>query len=207
VELVVQANQMRVLDPSLSPKDRNDVQARMVGAEVLDATRFVQIRFRSTAVQPLEPDHWLCSWRSSTCTVKTHQIAVKVARQGRHWQGLDNSSARRSSESRPLASGRDGQGEGRDHDRFRHRRPRSIRFCISGQRPAQLRNSSQTARQSLRNSRILPRRKMRGRTFIEQSDHSGEFAPTSRDSLMDGVAECFTLRRFRQRSELCTKSS
>ena len=86
VELVVQANQMRVLDPSLSPKDRNDVQARMVGAEVLDATRFVQIRFRSTAVQPLEPDHWLVRG-DLDLHGQTHQIAVKVARQGRHYKG------------------------------------------------------------------------------------------------------------------------
>ena len=59
VELVVAANQMRVLDPGLSPKDRSDVQARMLGPEVLDATRFAHIRFRSTAVELVESDHWL----------------------------------------------------------------------------------------------------------------------------------------------------
>jgi YceI-like protein len=59
VELIVAANQMRVLDPGLSPKDRSGVQARMRGPEVLDTTRFAHIRFRSTAVHLVEPDHWL----------------------------------------------------------------------------------------------------------------------------------------------------
>src|SRR3982751_4290181 len=59
VELVVDASRMHVLDPSLSAKDREQVQARMLGPEVLDTNRFPQIRFRSTSVQPAEKDHWL----------------------------------------------------------------------------------------------------------------------------------------------------
>jgi hypothetical protein len=41
---------MRVLDPKLSPSNRNEVQTRMLGPEVLDADRFPQIRFRSLAI-------------------------------------------------------------------------------------------------------------------------------------------------------------
>jgi len=59
VELVVDAHRMRVLDPGLSAKDREDVQTRMFSPDVLDVQRFGQIRFHSTAVQRLDGDRWL----------------------------------------------------------------------------------------------------------------------------------------------------
>jgi hypothetical protein len=37
---------------------------------------------------------------------------------------------------------------------------------------------------------------MCGRTSIEQSDQSGEFAPESRDFLIADFAECFAMRQF-----------
>lgn len=58
VEFVIDAQRLRVLDPGLSPKDRAQVQARMLGPEVLDASRFPQIRFHSTSVRRLEPDRF-----------------------------------------------------------------------------------------------------------------------------------------------------
>jgi len=86
VELIVAANQMRVLDPGLSPKDRSDVQARMRGPEVLDTTRFAYIRFRSTAVHLVEPDHWLVRG-DLDLHGQTHQVAVIVIRQSGHYKG------------------------------------------------------------------------------------------------------------------------
>jgi hypothetical protein len=86
VELVFDANQMRVLDPGLSSKDRNDVQARMLGPEVLDAGRFGQIRFHSTTVQRLETDRWLIRG-DLDLRGQTHQVAVKVARENGRYKG------------------------------------------------------------------------------------------------------------------------
>lgn len=40
VQVVIDARRMRVLDPGLSAKDRQDVQTRMLGSDVLDVTRF-----------------------------------------------------------------------------------------------------------------------------------------------------------------------
>jgi YceI-like domain len=59
VELAIDARRMRVLDPGLSQKQREDVQARMLGPQVLDASRFPRIRFQSTAVQQAGTDRWL----------------------------------------------------------------------------------------------------------------------------------------------------
>ena len=86
VELVVDVHRMRVLDPSLSPKDRDDVQARMLSPEVLDADRFRQIRFHSTAVQRLEADRWLVRG-DLDLHGQIHQVALKVARENGRYKG------------------------------------------------------------------------------------------------------------------------
>jgi YceI-like protein len=86
VELVVDASQMRVLDPNLSPKDRDDVQARLLGPEVLDTNRFAQIRFRSIAVKPLEKDRWLVRG-DLELHGQIHPISIRVARENGHYKG------------------------------------------------------------------------------------------------------------------------
>jgi hypothetical protein len=59
VQIVIDARRMSVLDPGLSAKDRQEVQARMLGAEVLDVNRFQWISFHSVAVQRLDAGGWL----------------------------------------------------------------------------------------------------------------------------------------------------
>ncbi|MGE5345855.1 MAG: YceI family protein [Acidithiobacillales bacterium] len=58
VEVTVDARRMKVLDPELAPAKRDEVQQRMLGPEVLDVSRFPEIRFRSTAVKPLAAGRW-----------------------------------------------------------------------------------------------------------------------------------------------------
>src|SRR5262249_12053137 len=58
VQIVVEAQQMRVLDPGLSPRDRNQVETRMLGPDVLDVAQFPEIRFESTMVTQTRPDEW-----------------------------------------------------------------------------------------------------------------------------------------------------
>jgi hypothetical protein len=86
VDLVIEAQRLHVLDPGLSPKDREQVQGRMLGAEVLDATRFPQIRFHSTAVEPLERDHWLVHG-ALDLHGQTRLVTVKVTRENGRYIG------------------------------------------------------------------------------------------------------------------------
>jgi hypothetical protein len=86
VELVVDATRMRVLDPNLSPKDRDDVQARLLGPDVLDTSRFPQIRFRSVAVNPLERDQWLVRG-DLELHGQIHQVSIRVVRKNGHYKG------------------------------------------------------------------------------------------------------------------------
>ena len=58
VELWVDSSALRVADPDLSAKDRAEVQKTMEGPQVLDVARYPQIHFRSTAVQPVNPNRW-----------------------------------------------------------------------------------------------------------------------------------------------------
>jgi polyisoprenoid-binding protein YceI len=58
VRVVIDVHAMKVLDPGLSPKDRQDVQTRMMGPEVLDADRFQHIRFRSVAIEKADGGRW-----------------------------------------------------------------------------------------------------------------------------------------------------
>ena len=84
VQLVVDAQRMRVLDPGLSPGDREQVQTRMLGPEVLDARRFPQIRFQSMTVERLSTNSWLVRGEL-TLHGQTHVLTVKVAlEQGRY---------------------------------------------------------------------------------------------------------------------------
>ncbi|MBS1842491.1 MAG: YceI family protein [Acidobacteria bacterium] len=51
VEFNVETASLKVIDPGESEKDRNEVQATMLGEQVLGATRYPQIRFSSTNVK------------------------------------------------------------------------------------------------------------------------------------------------------------
>jgi polyisoprenoid-binding protein YceI len=59
VELHVDARKLRVLDPEVSNGTRAQIQETMLGAQVLDANRFPEIRFQSTGVEPKGPEHWI----------------------------------------------------------------------------------------------------------------------------------------------------
>jgi hypothetical protein len=59
VQIVIDARRMHVLDPGLSVKDRQEVQARMLGPEVLDVNRFQWISFHSVAIERRDPGGWL----------------------------------------------------------------------------------------------------------------------------------------------------
>lgn len=87
VQVVIDARRMRVLDASLSAKDRDQVQTRMLGPEVLDTDRFPQIRFHSTSITPLDADHWLVRG-DLELHGRVHPVMVKIAREDGRYKGL-----------------------------------------------------------------------------------------------------------------------
>jgi polyisoprenoid-binding protein YceI len=51
VVFIVETAALKVIDPGESEKDRNDVQATMLGKEVLDSVQYPQIKFSSSSVK------------------------------------------------------------------------------------------------------------------------------------------------------------
>ena len=84
VQLVVDVAHLRVVDPGLSPSDRDKVQTRMLGPEVLDVGRFPQIRFQSTAVDQVKPGAWVVTG-TLTLHGESHVVKLNVTtEQGRY---------------------------------------------------------------------------------------------------------------------------
>jgi polyisoprenoid-binding protein YceI len=58
IDVMVRSADLRVLDPGLSSDRRAEVQARMLGSEVLDVAKFPDITFASTTIEPAGADRW-----------------------------------------------------------------------------------------------------------------------------------------------------
>jgi len=86
VQIVIDARRMRVLDPGLSAKDRQEVQTRMLGSEVLDVNRFHWISFHSVAIQPLAAGGWLVRGELELHG-RIHAIMVNVFPEKGHYKG------------------------------------------------------------------------------------------------------------------------
>lgn len=86
VSLTVHAPDLRVLDPGLSASRRAEVQARMIGSEVLDAARFTDITFVSTAVTPGGSERWQVTGRL-TLHGQMRSIAFPVTKMNGRYRG------------------------------------------------------------------------------------------------------------------------
>jgi polyisoprenoid-binding protein YceI len=85
VEFSVDARQMKVADADVSEKDRAEIQTTMLGPEVLDAARFPEIKFRSTAV-----DRGTNEWRVRGELMlhgQTRAIVLSVKQAGDRYTG------------------------------------------------------------------------------------------------------------------------
>lgn len=77
VELRVDARKLHVLDPELSADTRAEIQKTMLGPQVLDAERYPEIHFHSTAVESQGTDRWLVTGNLDLHG-QTQSIAVDV---------------------------------------------------------------------------------------------------------------------------------
>jgi len=86
VDVSVRSANLKVLDPKLSADKRADVQARMLGREVLDSERFPDITFRSTAIEPAGAERWTVTGRL-TIRGETRPATFAVMRQDGRYRG------------------------------------------------------------------------------------------------------------------------
>ncbi|HXE75234.1 MAG TPA: YceI family protein [Candidatus Xenobia bacterium] len=86
VEFRVVACKLRVLDPDVDADERAKVQATMEGPEVLDCTKFPEIRFQSNAVEPAGTDQWTVRGLLSLHG-QARPVTVAVKKQGARYVG------------------------------------------------------------------------------------------------------------------------
>jgi polyisoprenoid-binding protein YceI len=86
VEVSIRAAALAVLDPDLAPDKRAEVQARMLGRDVLDAGSFPDIGFTSTLVEPTKENQWKVTGRL-TIHGRDRIIAFPVTREGGVYRG------------------------------------------------------------------------------------------------------------------------
>jgi len=86
VQVTVRSANLKVLDPGLSISKRAEVQARMLGPEVLDAAKYPDITFLSTAVESAGPNRWTVTGRLTIHGV-TRSTTFPVAEQEGRYRG------------------------------------------------------------------------------------------------------------------------
>jgi polyisoprenoid-binding protein YceI len=85
VSLRVDARKLKVLDPD-DPKSRPQVQETMLGPQVLDSTRYPEIRFESEKIESKGPNHWVVTGRL-TLHSQTRPISFDVALADKVYRG------------------------------------------------------------------------------------------------------------------------
>lgn len=86
VELAADVSTLEVRDSGISDKDRRQIQTTMLGPEVLDAQRYPEIAFRSTAVQPAGRNAWRIEGEL-TLHGQTRPVLVDVRQSDGHYLG------------------------------------------------------------------------------------------------------------------------
>ncbi len=86
VDLAIASAALEVLDPKLDPGKRAEVQQRMLGPEVLDAARFPDISFTSTAITSSGPERWTVTGRL-TIHGRSTEITFPVVRANGRFTG------------------------------------------------------------------------------------------------------------------------
>jgi YceI-like protein len=86
LEVYFEARALAVEDPDLSPADRAQVQATMLGPQVLDVARHPEIRFRSTAIRPRDGATWSVEGMLALHG-ETRPLRFTVARRDGHYEG------------------------------------------------------------------------------------------------------------------------
>jgi polyisoprenoid-binding protein YceI len=86
VHLTIDAAGLRVIDPRASAKDRADIQARMLGPDVLDVSRFPEIVFDSDSAEHAASGAWIVHGKL-TLRGHTRPLSADVVENQGHYKG------------------------------------------------------------------------------------------------------------------------
>jgi hypothetical protein len=86
VQLTIRSADLKVLDPDLGDSRRAEVQARMLGPEVLDASKYRDITFASARIDAAGLDRWTVTG-NLTIHGQTRVITFSTIRKDRAYRG------------------------------------------------------------------------------------------------------------------------
>jgi polyisoprenoid-binding protein YceI len=86
VQFVVNAREMKVIDPGESEKDRGEVQKVMLGPDVLDTSRYPEIKFVSEKVEVLGESRWRVTG-NLTLHGQTKPVTLETTLEKGHYRG------------------------------------------------------------------------------------------------------------------------
>ena len=85
-EITVVTKEMKVADKEASDKDRAEIQSTMLGPKVLDQEKYPEIRFKSSRIEQVSPQHYRV-----TGTLELHgtrqEMTFEVSEVGGHYRG------------------------------------------------------------------------------------------------------------------------
>jgi len=84
--IVVDARDLRVLDPDATPKDREHARVRMLGPEVLNVNRFPEIRFESISGERTKSGEWIVHGQLTLHGQSRPMVTTIIEDQG-HYRG------------------------------------------------------------------------------------------------------------------------
>jgi len=87
VDIAITASNLKVLDKESSESEKQKIQTRMLGPEVLDTAQYKEIRFKSTQVQSLGQGMWQVTG-DLTLHGQTHPVAFRVQKVNGRYQGV-----------------------------------------------------------------------------------------------------------------------
>ena len=87
VDISITAGNLKVLDKESSDSEKQKIQTRMLSPEVLDATQYKEIHFKSTQVQSAGQGMWQVTG-DLTLHGQTHPVAFRVQKVSGRYQGV-----------------------------------------------------------------------------------------------------------------------
>jgi len=87
IQISINAAKLKVMDKESSDSEKQKIQTRMLGPEVLDAAQFKEIKFHSIQVQSVGQGAWQVTG-DLTLHGQTHPVAFRVQKVNGHYQGV-----------------------------------------------------------------------------------------------------------------------
>ena len=86
VDISISATRLKVMDKESSDSEKEKIQTKMLGPEVLDTQQFKEIKFHSTKIETAGAGNWLVTG-DLTVHGQSHPVVFQVTKADGHYRG------------------------------------------------------------------------------------------------------------------------